>query len=209
MPESAVNLKTHAGSAWHVNADQIMKDLGFVSGSGSPVSVVTPDYIGQEYFDTSGAVWWRTTTLVNTGWAPVTTTDTAAELAVLHGVTAGTVTASKALVVDSSSNLTGMGTITFADGKNLATGTTTGMKIGTATNQLLGFFNATPVVQPTTTLQAAVPTTAVTTAATSTTPFGYATSTQANNLAIEVAALVVGFNQMRTDLIALGLEKGS
>lgn len=32
---------------------------------------------------------------------------------------------------------------------NLILGTTTGSKIGTATNQKLGFFNATPVVQPT------------------------------------------------------------
>jgi len=33
--------------------------------------------------------------------------------------------------------------------KNIVTDTTTGTKIGTATNQKIGFFNATPVVQPT------------------------------------------------------------
>ena len=33
--------------------------------------------------------------------------------------------------------------------KNLILGTTTGTKIGTATSQKLGFYNATPVVQPT------------------------------------------------------------
>jgi hypothetical protein len=37
----------------------------------------------------------------------------------------------------------------MADGVDLTLGTTTGTKIGTATNQKLGFFNATPVVQPT------------------------------------------------------------
>lgn len=40
------------------------------------------------------------------------------------------------------------GTITFADtGKNIAFGTTTGTKIGTATNQKLAFYNSTPIVQ--------------------------------------------------------------
>lgn len=34
------------------------------------------------------------------------------------------------------------------DARNISTDTTTGTKIGTATNQKLGFFNATPIVQP-------------------------------------------------------------
>lgn len=40
------------------------------------------------------------------------------------------------------------GNKTVAEGANLVLGTATGTKIGTATNQRLGFFNATPVVQP-------------------------------------------------------------
>lgn len=36
----------------------------------------------------------------------------------------------------------------IADGQNVALGTTTGTKIGTSTSQKLGFWNATPVVQP-------------------------------------------------------------
>ncbi len=35
-----------------------------------------------------------------------------------------------------------------ADGKNISTGTTTGTKIGTATSQKIGLWNATPIVQP-------------------------------------------------------------
>lgn len=35
------------------------------------------------------------------------------------------------------------------DARNISTDTTTGTKIGTATNQKIGFFNATPIVQPT------------------------------------------------------------
>lgn len=39
-------------------------------------------------------------------------------------------------------------TLALGDGDNLAVGSTTGTKIGTATTQKLGFFNATPVAQP-------------------------------------------------------------
>ena len=39
-------------------------------------------------------------------------------------------------------------TFTFADANDIAVGTTTGTKIGTATTQKLAFYNATPVVQP-------------------------------------------------------------
>jgi hypothetical protein len=39
-------------------------------------------------------------------------------------------------------------TVTMGEASNIATGTTTGTKIGTATTQKLGFFNATPIVQP-------------------------------------------------------------
>lgn len=45
----------------------------------------------------------------------------------------------------------GDGAFTLVDAYNFAVGTTTGTKIGTATNQKLGFWNATPVVQPSTT----------------------------------------------------------
>lgn len=39
--------------------------------------------------------------------------------------------------------------LTMADAANIIVNTTTGTKIGTATTQKLGFFNATPIVQPT------------------------------------------------------------
>jgi hypothetical protein len=43
----------------------------------------------------------------------------------------------------------------WAAGLNMSFGTGTGTKIGTATNQLLSFWNATPIVQPTTAVAAA------------------------------------------------------
>jgi len=54
-----------------------------------------------------------------------------------------------------SLNPTGTGAIlvnqnlTIADGKDIVLDTTTGTKIGTATGQKLGFYNATPIAKPT------------------------------------------------------------
>jgi hypothetical protein len=45
--------------------------------------------------------------------------------------------------------ITSAGVLQIADAGDIAVGTTTGTKIGTATTQKLGFFNKTPVVQPT------------------------------------------------------------
>jgi hypothetical protein len=45
--------------------------------------------------------------------------------------------------------ITSAGVLQIADAGNIQVGTTTGTKIGTATTQKLGFYNATPVVQPT------------------------------------------------------------
>lgn len=51
------------------------------------------------------------------------------------------------LITDASSNMSLAAGLTIT-AHNITTDTTTGMKIGTATGQKLGFFNATPVIQP-------------------------------------------------------------
>jgi hypothetical protein len=86
----------------------------------------------------------------------------------------------------------------FSDAVNIVLGTTTGTKIGTGATQKLGFWGVTPVVQPSGAAQAAV----VTTAATQTTPYGFATQAQADNL-------VALSNAMRSAMVASGLMKGS
>lgn len=103
-------------------------------------------------------------------------------------------------VLDSTGRLKSSQTIalTLADGDNLALGTVTGTKIGTSVSQKLGFWNATPVVQPASASQAAV----VTTAATQTTPYGFATQAQAD-------ALVTLVNALRTALVNIGAIKGA
>jgi hypothetical protein len=40
------------------------------------------------------------------------------------------------------------GTVTMSDGSNIAVGSTNGTKIGTATTQKIGFYNATPIARP-------------------------------------------------------------
>jgi hypothetical protein len=73
-----------------------------------------------------------------------------------------------------------------------------GHQTGSSATSLISFYGATPIVQPTSANEAAV----ATTGATTTTPWGFTTSTQAN-------AIVTLVNQMRADLVALGLIKGA
>lgn len=82
---------------------------------------------------------------------------------------------------------------TIADGNNISLGTSSGTKIGTSASQKLGFFNATPVVQPASADQA------VAVAAS-----GGDSPTEA-----EFNAVVTLLNRLRLDLVALGLIKGS
>lgn len=73
------------------------------------------------------------------------------------------------------------------------------------------FYGASPIAQPSGSKQAAVATTAITTAAitTTTNAYGYATTTQANNIAVIADACRTLVNQLRSDLVTLGLIKGS
>ena len=88
--------------------------------------------------------------------------------------------------------------LTLADAWNIVVGSGTGTKIGTATTQLLGFYNATPVAQRSGSAQAAV----VTTGSTLTTPYGYTTSAQADGI-------VTLLNELRAWAVAQGFIKGS
>jgi hypothetical protein len=71
-----------------------------------------------------------------------------------------------------------------------------GATFGLSASEKISFYGATTVVQPSSASQAAV-TTSVTTTATTTA------------LATDVAALIVLANQLRSELVSLGLIKGS
>ena len=120
------------------------------------------------------------------------TTLTGSEVTVLDGVTAGTVTASKALVVDSNKAIGSLGTLTMADSANIVLNVTTGTKVGTAATQKLAFYGAAPAVQPS--VLAAV----TTTAPIATFGWGFATSQQAT---LAIAAI----NQLIANQKTLGL----
>ncbi len=86
----------------------------------------------------------------------------------------------------------------FADGRNIQTGRGTGTKIGTVTDQKIGFHGAIPVIQRANANQVAV----ATTFSVNTAPWGYSTAAQAD-------AIVNLVNEIRTTLVEKGLIKGT
>ena len=137
----------------------------------------------------------------------------ATELGFLNSVVAGTAAASKVVVLDAG------GDVIWPEGGDIALGTTTGTKIGTAVAQKLGFHNSTPVIQRAGAAQAAVTSTVgdavVTTAATITTPYGYAQAqadaivANVNTLRVDLLATVALANECRAALVEKGLIKGA
>lgn len=97
-------------------------------------------------------------------------------------------------------------TMTLFDATNIVPGTTTGLKLGTSVSQKLGFFNATPIVQPSGAGQAAVTDSTGGTAGSSLSDVGatHNQSTLNNNF----ATLAREVDSIRTALVNLGLMKG-
>lgn len=85
--------------------------------------------------------------------------------------------------------------VAVTDGKHLQFGTSSGSKIGSAATEKLALWGATPIVQPASSNQAAVTQTAGAT---------YTTNEQAM-----LNALKTLVNQLRADLVAAGVIKGS
>lgn len=117
-------------------------------------------------------------------------------------VTEGGIGVEKAVVIGTSltvgTTTTHNGNVTMADAINLIVNATTGTKIATATTQKLGFWNATPIIQPASANQAAV----ATTAATNVAPYGYTTAAQADGI-------ITLLNEIRLALVNAGIIKGA
>ena len=103
--------------------------------------------------------------------------------------------------------------VTMTEAKNVVLGTTTGTQIGTATNQKLGFFGATPVVQQT---ELTDELTGITHTApdtpdyaiqdlTNTGGFGFATKDEGNSVLAVIANLQTRTKEIEDKLKALGL----
>lgn len=80
----------------------------------------------------------------------------------------------------------------------IGNGSPDGMTIGSSTTEKVSVYGVTPIVRRSGATQAAISTTA----ATMSTPYGYATSTQAD-------AIVSLANELRAGLVAIGAIKGS
>lgn len=99
------------------------------------------------------------------------------------------------------------GTLTHAEGANIAMGTTTGSKIGTATSQKIGLFNVAPIIQPAAAAQAALTDNTTGTPGSTLVDVGVVFSQAAiNNNFATLYALVAA---LRTAGVNLGIWKGA
>jgi hypothetical protein len=99
------------------------------------------------------------------------------------------------------------GNKSLADAANIVLGTTTGSKIGTATTQKLGFWNAAPIVQPAAAAQAALTnSTGGTADGTLSAVSGTGDDADINNNFTELHTLL---NAIRTALVNSGIMKGA
>ncbi len=89
--------------------------------------------------------------------------------------------------------------VAITDAKDIALGSTTGTKIGTAITEKLGFYNVTPVAQLASSAQAAV---------TPSTSFAGSDTVTAATVLAAVQAVETLANRLRADLVTLGLIKG-
>lgn len=84
---------------------ELIDALGYVENAGVPTSV-TPDFIGQLLFDTSGLDFYMAFGTSSGNWAPVgVDTETFTELALLDGAALGNATAGKAAIIDAAGTL--------------------------------------------------------------------------------------------------------
>jgi len=117
------------------------------------------------------------------------------------------------VTTDSAEGITVGQHLTMADAKNIILNTTTGTKIGTATTQKLGFYNATPVAQPAA-LTAQLTTITHTAPGsddfaiqnlTNSSPFGFVTADEGNTVLKVIANLQARLAEVEARLEALGL----
>lgn len=128
-------------------------------------------------------------------------TNTSATSYAWYGLT------TKVMTLQGDGELILTGSLTMADAKNIILNATTGTKIGTATSQKLGFWNATPVIQPAGANQAAITDSTGGTASFTLVDVG-AVFSQAN-INNNFASLSRQVDAFRTALVNAGIIKGA
>lgn len=191
--------------------------VAYAYTDGSAVTTADLDlwYNGLEVTTTFAATY-------KTGWYRLTGTFTGIASSIGAGVR---VHANKTVYIDEISIQSALASDTTLKIINTGTGkvnlelegniipSTNGMKIGTATTQKLGFYNATPVVQPSeitdelTTIAHTAPGTPdyAIQNLTSTSPFGFVTQDEGNTVLSVIANLQARVNALETVLVSLGL----
>lgn len=87
----------------------VRKYMAYAEGIVTPVGAVTPEFVGQLYYDSVLKIWYRATGDTNADWSPQGVGAlTLAELLYLDGLTAGTSAASKAMVRDADNEIDGI-----------------------------------------------------------------------------------------------------
>ena len=99
--------------------------------------------------------------------------------------------------------------VTWADGVDVAVGTTTGTKIGTAATQKIGFWNKTPIVQPSGASQTALDDQSTGVASVSYQLVDVTSSPTQATINANFATVAVLLNALRTALVNAGIIKGS
>lgn len=111
-----------------------------IAGAGSTVNIRADDGTGN---NANGGKM-----NIESGYSTGTGTGSI-DLSVARGGTSGSTANTPAVAVRVAGATSGNGfTVTLSDKADIALNTSTGSKIGTATTQKLGFYNATPIVQP-------------------------------------------------------------
>lgn len=212
---SAVRVKDNAGSYVTVLSVSTANNTTFTAPAiGGSIQIAVPNSSGSIQFRSNGA---QRLEITNDGTLNV------------NGFTASTIGQIIKAAASQTANLTewqnSSGTAMLKvqpDGdlefvaNNIVTDTTTGTKIGTATNQKLAFFNATPVTQPTeitdelTTITHTAPGTpdyAVQDLVDSGSgsAFGFATKDEGNTVLSVIANLQARVNELEDVLSSLGL----
>lgn len=193
VPSASLNVRIAGGS--YLKADGTVGTLSTVSAQ--PVTASTTTYV---FLDSSYAVAVNTT-----GWPSTAHIRLAT---VLAGTTTITSIADARVILEPLlAPCLPLSGGTLADAANVAVGTTTGTKIATAASQKLGFYGATPVVQPSGSAQAAL--TDSTTGTAGTTLANVGTSFSQSTLNNNFASLANLVNAIRSALVAEGIIKGS
>ena len=60
------------GTAWHTAGKEIAQLLTFVEYAGNPTGQITPDFIGQECFDTANQAFYQACGLTAADWKKLT-----------------------------------------------------------------------------------------------------------------------------------------